>query len=54
MSARFDSFREFYPFYLSEHRKASRATGIMYWQLLTGKLSFEERDPRAGEGPDPA
>jgi hypothetical protein len=21
---------------------------VMYWQLLTGKIPFEERDPRAG------
>ena len=21
---------------------------VMYWQLLTGKIRFEERDPRAG------
>ncbi|MGZ5032821.1 MAG: Mpo1-like protein [Usitatibacter sp.] len=115
MSGRFKSFREFYPFYLSEHRNATcrklhfagstlvlglvaLALGtqalwllwlapvagygfawvghfafeknrpatfkypgysllgdwVMYWQLLTGKISFEERDTRAGEGADSA
>jgi hypothetical protein len=115
MSARFESFREFYPFYLSEHRnptcrklhfagstlvlaliaaalwmqawallwlvplagygfawvghfafeKNRPATfkhpayslwgdWVMYWQLLTGKISFEERNPRARQGTDPA
>jgi hypothetical protein len=113
MASRFASFREFYPFYLSEHRNAtcrklhfvgtSLALGlllaaivtpygwlalgipfagygfawvghfafeknrpatfkypgysfigdwVMYWQLLTGKIPFEERDPRAGQGAD--
>jgi hypothetical protein len=111
----FTSFREFYPFYLSEHRNptcrklhfagstlvialvvaafASRnawllllvplagygfawvghfgfeknrpatfkhpawslaGDWVMYWQLLTGKIPFEERDPRAGQGADRA
>jgi hypothetical protein len=27
---------------------------VMYWQLLTGKLAFEERNPRTGQGADPA
>jgi hypothetical protein len=24
----------------------------MYWQLLTGKIPFEERNPRARQGAD--
>lgn len=113
--ARFQSFREFYPFYLSEHthptsRKLHFAgsslvlglvllaivTGnawwllatpvagygfawvghfafeknrpatfkypawsfagdwVMYWQLLTGKISFAKRDPGAGKSADSA
>ncbi|WP_212756949.1 DUF962 domain-containing protein [Usitatibacter rugosus] len=27
---------------------------VMYWQLLTGKIPFEERDARAGQGADRA
>ena len=27
---------------------------VMYWQLLTGKIPFEERNPRARQGADPA
>ena len=115
MSRRFASFREFYPFYLSEHRNATcrrlhfagttlvvlllvaalwtrlwwllalvpiagygfawvghfafeknrPATfqhplyslvgdWVMYWQLLTGRIPFEERDPGARQGADPA
>jgi hypothetical protein len=27
---------------------------VMYWQLLTGKIPFEERDPRAGQSADSA
>ena len=27
---------------------------VMYWQLATGKIRFEERNPRAREGADPA
>lgn len=115
MSTRFASFREFYPFYLSEHRNATcrrlhfagttlvvllvaaaawtllwwllalvpiagygfawvghfafeknrPATfqhplyslvgdWVMYWQLLTGRIPFEERDPGARQGADPA
>jgi len=27
---------------------------VMYWQLLTGKIHFEERDPRAGKSADSA
>jgi len=77
MSARFATFREFYPYYLSEHRNATcrklhfafeknrpatfKYPGysfvgdwVMYWQLLTGKISFEERDSRAGQGTDSA
>ena len=111
----FASFREFYPYYLSEHRNATCrklhfagstlvlaiivaaiALGkpalfwfvplagygfawvghfafeknrpatfkhplyslvgdwVMYWQLLTGKISFEERNAGAGEGADRA
>ena len=112
---RFATFREFYPFYLSEHRNptcrklhfagstlvllllaAGIATGngwffaaipfagygfawvghfgfeknrpatfkypawsfagdwVMYWQLLTGRLAFEERNPGARKGADSA
>jgi hypothetical protein len=115
MSARFASFREFYPFYLSEHlnptcRKLHFAGStlvlaliaaafvtriwwllllvpvvgygfawvghfafeknrpatfkhplyslmgdwVMFWQLLTGKIPFEERNPRARQGTDRA
>jgi hypothetical protein len=113
MSARFATFREFYPFYLSEHRNATcrrlhfigsslvlglvlaaivtpywwlilltpvagygfawvghfkfeknrpatfrypawSFTGdwVMYWQLLTGRIPFEERDTGARESAD--
>lgn len=113
--ARFASFREFYPFYLSEHRNptcrrlhfagstlvllllagaaltrnpwlllAAPFAGygfawvghfafeknrpatftypawsfagdwVMYWQLLTGKIPFEERNPGARAGADSA
>ena len=113
--SRYQSFREFYPFYLSEHRNAtcrklhfagtSLVIGIvvlaiatanpwwllamplagygfawvghfvfeknrpatftypawsfmgdwvMYWQLLTGKIPFAERDAGARPGTDPA
>ena len=112
---RFATFREFYPFYLSEHRNptcrklhfagstlvlaivalavamgnawwllATPLAGygfawvghfkyeknrpatftyplwsfmgdwVMYWQLLTGKIRFEERDAGARQGADPA
>lgn len=27
---------------------------VMYWQLLSGKIPFEERDPRARQGADSA
>jgi hypothetical protein len=115
LSARFESFAEFYPFYLSEHRnpvcrklhfagsalvlalvaaaiadaeplwllcipfvgygfawighfvyeKNRPATfrypswsfmgdWVMFWQLLTGKLSFEDSATGAGKGPGPA
>ena len=27
---------------------------VMYWQLATGKIPFEERDPGARQGADPA
>ena len=65
MSARFASFREFYPFYLSEHRNPTCATfsypawslagdWVMYWQLLTGKIAFEKRNPGTGQGADSA
>lgn len=115
MSARFASFREFYPFYLGEHRNATcrklhfagstlvllivagaiathwwsllwlvpvagygfawlghfgfeknrpatfkhpayslLGDWVMYWQLLTGKIPFEERNPGARQGADPA
>lgn len=115
MSARFASFREFYPFYLAEHRNATcrklhfagstlvllivagaiatqwwsllwlapvagygfawvghfgfetnrpatfkhpalslLGDWVMYWQLLTGKIPFEERNPGARQGADPA
>lgn len=115
MSARFASFREFYPFYLSEHRNATcrrlhfagsaivllllvlaltmRAwwllalvpvagygfawvghfgfeknrpatfryplysllgDWVMYWQLLTRKIPFEERDAGTRQGADRA
>ena len=115
MSARFSSFREFYPFYLSEHRNptcrklhfagSSLVIGlllaalvtpywwlvllvpvagygfawvghfafeknrpatftypawslagdwVMYWQLLTGKIPFEERNAGARQGADRA
>jgi len=112
--SRYATFREFYPFYLSEHRHptcrklhfagstlvlalvgVAAATAnawwllavpfagygfawfghfayeknrpatftypgwslagdwVMYWQLLTGKIRFEERDPGARQGADP-
>lgn len=112
---KFASFREFYPFYLSEHRNATcrrlhfagstlvlallaaaaatrnawllllvplagygfawvghfafeknrpatftypawslAGDWVMYWQLLTGRIRFEERNARAGQGADPA
>ena len=115
MSQRFATFRDFYPFYLSEHRNATcrrlhfagsslvialiaaavvtrtwwllwlvpvagygfawvghfrfeknrPATfkypfysligdWVMYWQLATGKIPFEERHPGARQGADPA
>ena len=115
MGARFATFREFYPFYLSEHRNptcrklhfagttlvlllvaAAAATQtwwllwlvplagygfawvghfafeknrpatfkypaysfagdwVMYWQLLTGKIPFEERNPGARQDAGPA
>lgn len=115
MSARFASFREFYPFYLSEHRNATcrrlhfagsaivllllvlaltmrawwllalvpvagygfawvghfgfeknrpatfshpawslAGDWVMFWQLLTGKIRFEERNPAARQGADRA
>ncbi len=115
LSPVFGSFREFYPFYLGEHRNATcrklhfagstlvlallafavvtrtwwmlwllpvagygfawvghygfeknrpatfkhpalsfAGDWVMYWQLLTGKLSFEDRDPRARQGADSA
>ena len=115
MDARFATFGEFYPFYLSEHRNptcrklhfagttlvilllvAAIATQawwllwlvpvagygfawvghfgfeknrpatfkypgysfigdwVMYWQLLTGKIPFEERNPGARQGTGPA
>lgn len=115
MSRPYASFREFYPFYLSEHRnracrkfhfagttivialaiaaivdreplwlllvplagygfawighfvfeKNRPATfrhplwslmgdWVMYWELIVGKIGFEERDPGADEGADPA
>jgi hypothetical protein len=115
VSERYASFREFYPFYLSEHRnptcrklhfagstlvialvvaavafanpwllllvpvagygfawvghfgfeKNRPATftypawsfagdWVMYWQLLTGKIAFEERNPGAGRSADSA
>ena len=110
----FASFREFYPFYLSEHRNATsrklhfagsslvlgivllaivtanpwwllavpvagygfawvghfafeknrpatftyplwsfRGDWVMYWQLLTGKIRFDQRDAGARQGTDP-
>jgi hypothetical protein len=113
--ARFATFREFYPFYLAEHRNATcrklhfagstlvlalvaaalftreawllllvpvagygfawvghfafeknrpatfkyptyslAGDWVMYWQLLTGKIPFAERDPRARQSADSA
>ena len=115
MSERFATFREFYPFYLSEHRNATcrklhfagttlvllllaaaiatqtwwllwlvplagygfawvghfafeknrpatfkypgysfAGDWVMYWQLLTGKIRFAQRDAGAGPRPDSA
>jgi hypothetical protein len=115
MAGRFASFREFYPFYLSEHRHpacrklhfagsafvlgilgwvlATQAWAllllipvvgygfawvghfafeknrpatftypawsflgdwVMFWQLLTGKIAFHERNAGTGAGTDPA
>lgn len=115
MSARFAGFREFYPFYLSEHRHPTcrklhfagstlvllillyalatqqwwllalmpvagygfawvghfryernrpatfryplwsfAGDWVMYWQLITGKIRFDERDTRAGRSADSA
>ena len=114
MSARFATFREFYPYYLSEHRNSTcrklhfagstlviallvaaaafanpwlllavpiagygfawvghfafeknrpatftypawsfAGDWVMYWQLLTGKIAFEERNAGTGQSADP-
>lgn len=60
--SRFATFREFYPFYLSEHRPATftyptwslMGDWVMYWQLAARKIPFEERDTGARQGADPA
>jgi hypothetical protein len=55
MDSRFATCREFYPFYLSEHRNATTfkypahslmGDWVMYWQLLTGKIRFDDSEPR--------
>lgn len=42
MTRRFASFRDFYPFYLSEHRNATCADFVMYAQIATGELRLRE------------